>query len=152
MSQKRHTPRSILDSFYAAERIYMASPPSERDFSGMAATLSDTVLLEQTSALPYAGSYIGPKGMQDWAQRMADYFEVVDVQDPDIFEQDGSNRIVALGNLHLKVRRTGEELDFPFCQVVAVDLKAGVIASIQPFYWDVQELNRAVGYTPSQQS
>ncbi|KAF4964959.1 hypothetical protein FZEAL_10821 [Fusarium zealandicum] len=144
--QVHHTARSILDSFYAAERVYMSAPPEERDFSGMAATLSEDVRLEQTSGLPYAGTFIGPQGMQDWAKQMADYFEDVDVQDPQIFEKEGSSRIVALSNLHLKVRKTGEELDFPFCQVVTVDLEAGVIARMQPFYWDVQELNRAIGY------
>ncbi|KAM0420899.1 hypothetical protein ACHAPT_011288 [Fusarium lateritium] len=142
----QHTTRSVLESFYAAERIYMSAPPDERDFAGMAATLSPDCHLEQSSGLPYAGTFKGSQGFQDWAKSMASYFDVVDVQNPEIFEREGSERIVSLGNLHLRVRKTGEELDFPFCQVVSVDLTAGLITEIRPFYWDVHELNRAIGY------
>ncbi|KAF5000207.1 hypothetical protein FDECE_11270 [Fusarium decemcellulare] len=145
-STKPHTPRSILNKFYAAELVYMSAAPEDRDFSGMAAVLSKDILLQQTSGLPYAGTYVGPQGMQDWAQRMADYFDVVDVQNPEIFEKEGSDKIISLSKLHLRVRKTGEELDFPMCQVITVDLDAGVIVGMQPFYWDVYELNRAVGY------
>jgi len=62
MSSTKHTARSILESFYDAERIYMASSPEERDFGGMAATLSPEVKLRQSSGLPYPGDYIGPEG------------------------------------------------------------------------------------------
>jgi hypothetical protein len=48
----------------------------------------------------------------------------------------------------LRVRKTGEELKYPLCQVMTVDLEAGVIKSIMPFYWDVYALNKAIGYTP----
>jgi hypothetical protein len=108
----KHTARAVLDAFYKAERQYMSAPPPTRDFSGIAATLSPTIRLEQTSALPYAGVYIGPKGFQDWSSRMADYFDVVDVQNPEVFECAGSDRIVVLSTLHLRVRSTGQELDF----------------------------------------
>jgi uncharacterized protein len=141
-----HTPRSILDAFYTAERVYMSAPPEKRDFSPIAATLSPDCRLEQTSALPYAGVYLGAEGLQDWARRMADYFDVVDVQSPEIFEREDSNRIVVLSNLHLRVRRTAQELDFPFCQAFTVDLLRGVIAEMRPFYWDVAALNQALGY------
>jgi hypothetical protein len=145
---KPHTARSVLDSFYDAERIYMAAPPEERDFSGMAATLSKEVILKQSSGLPYAGIYTGPEGFQKWAQDMAGYFDKVDVQNPEIFEREGSNRIISLGYLHLRVRKTGEELKYPLCQVIQVNLEAGVIKSIMPFYWDVYALNKAIGHTP----
>ncbi|RGP63620.1 hypothetical protein FLONG3_9833 [Fusarium longipes] len=148
MSSTKHTARSILDSFYDAERIYMASPPEERDFSGMAATLSKEVKLKQTSGLPYAGEYVGPEGLQKWAQEMATYFDKVDVQDPQIFEKEGSNRIISLSYLALRVRKTGQELKYPMCQTMTVDLEAGVIKSIMPFYWDVYALNKAIGHTP----
>ncbi|RFN45564.1 hypothetical protein FIE12Z_10169 [Fusarium flagelliforme] len=148
MSSTKHTARSILESFYDAERIYMASSPEERDFSGMAATLSPEVKLRQSSGLPYPGDYIGPEGFQKWAQEMASYFDKVDVQTPEIFEREGSNRIISLSYLILRVRNTGEELKYPLCQVMTVDLEAGVIKSIMPFYWDVYALNKAIGYTP----
>ncbi|KAM0352993.1 hypothetical protein ACHAPU_001878 [Fusarium lateritium] len=145
---KPHTARSVLESFYEAERIYMAASPEEREFSGMAATLSKEVILKQSSGLPYAGIYNGPEGFQKWARDMADYFDKVDVQSPEIFESQGSNRIVSLSYLHLRVRKTGEELKQPLCQVIQVDLEAGVIKSIMPFYWDVYALNKTIGHTP----
>jgi hypothetical protein len=148
MSSTIHTARSILDAFYDAERIYMASSPEERDFSSMAATLSKEVKLRQTSGLPYAGDYVGPEGFQKWAQDMANYFDKVDVQKPEVFEREGSNRIISLSYLYLRVRNTGEELKYPLCQVMTVDLEAGVIKSIMPFYWDVYALNKAIGHTP----
>ncbi|KAL6915672.1 hypothetical protein FSST1_007167 [Fusarium sambucinum] len=148
MSSTKHTARSILDAFYDAERIYMAAPPKERDFSGMAATLSPEVKLRQTSGLPYAGDYVGPEGFQKWAVDMASYFDKLDVQNPEVFEREGSNRIISLSYLYLRVRKTGEELKYPLCQVMTMDLEAGVIKSIQPFYWDVHALNKAIGHTP----
>ncbi|KAM0553042.1 hypothetical protein ACHAPJ_007588 [Fusarium lateritium] len=147
-STKPHTARSILESFYDAERIYMAATPEERDFSGMAACLAKEVRLRQSSGLPYAGDYVGAEGFQKWAQDMAHHFDKVDVQNPEIFESQGSNRIISLSYLILRVRNTGEELKYPMCQVINVDLDAGVIKSIQPFYWDVYALNKAIGYTP----
>lgn len=146
MSTPKHTPRSILESFYAAERAYMSAPPDKRDFSGIAATISPDYRLEQTSALPYAGVYYGPAGLEKWGRQMADYFSVVDVQNAEIFERQGSSRIVVVSNLHLEVRKTGENLDFPFCQVVTVDVEKGVMTEMRPFYWDVQALNNAVGF------
>ncbi|PWY73115.1 hypothetical protein BO94DRAFT_240254 [Aspergillus sclerotioniger CBS 115572] len=139
-----HTARSILDAFYAAERIYMSAPPDQRDFSGVAATIAPSCRLEQTPALPYAGTYFGPEGMQSWGEQMADYFSVVDVQNPEIFERDGSNRIVVLSTIHLRVRKTGEDLYYPFCQAVTVDLQLGQITEMRPFYWDVAGVNEAL--------
>ncbi|KAL2839026.1 hypothetical protein BJX68DRAFT_248299 [Aspergillus pseudodeflectus] len=145
MATPKHTPRSILETFYAAERIYMSAPPSSRDFTTLAAVVSPTFRLEQTSALPYAGTYIGPGGFQDWATRMADYFDVVDVRDPEVFERDGSNKVMVLANVLFRVRATGEELLFPFAQAITVDLELGVMTELRPFYWDVAAVNKALG-------
>ncbi|CRG89110.1 hypothetical protein PISL3812_06145 [Talaromyces islandicus] len=145
-SDAKYTAREVLDAFYKAEKEYMEAAPEARDFTGIAATLSSDFRMEQTSALPYAGLYVGPDGMQDWTRRMADYFDVVDVQNPEIFERPNSDRIVVLSNVHFKVRNTGQEMDFPFCQSVTVDLVRGVIVELRPFYWDVAEVNKALGH------
>lgn len=145
-SNQKFTAREVLDAFYKAESEYMQATPDKRDYAGIAATLAPNFRMEQTSALPYAGVYIGQDGFQDWTRRMADYFEVVDVQNPEIFERAGSDRIVVLSNLHLKVRKTGLEMDFPFCQAITVDLERGVIIELRPFYWDVAGVNKALGY------
>jgi hypothetical protein len=145
MATPKHTPRSILETFYAAERIYMSAPTSSRDFTPIASTVSSNFRLEQTPALPYAGTYIGPQGLQDWAKRMADYFDIVDVQSPEIFEREGSDKVVVLATVLFRVRATGEELVFPFAQAVTVDLEEGVMTELRPFYWDVAGLNKALG-------
>ncbi|KAL2835445.1 hypothetical protein BJY01DRAFT_223662 [Aspergillus pseudoustus] len=148
MSTPKHTARSILESFYAAERVYMSSDPSTRDFSGIAAVVSPDFRLEQTSALPYAGTYTGPQGMQDWATAMADYFSVVDVQELEIFEREGSSKVMVLSNVHFRVRATGQDLVFPFTQAITVDLEKGVMTELRPFYWDVAAVNKAIGFVP----
>ncbi|KAJ5498453.1 hypothetical protein LT330_004323 [Penicillium expansum] len=145
VSTPAYTARAILDAFYEAERAYMSAAPEARDFSGIAATLAPDVRLEQTSALPYAGVYIGPKGFQDWSTRMGDYFDIVDVQNPEIFERSGSDRVVVLSNVHFRVRSTGQVMDFPFCQAFTMDLEKGVILELRPFYWDVAAVNTALG-------
>ena len=126
----------------------MSAPAEKRDISPLRAIVSPEYQLVQTSALPYAGSYVGPEGLQAWAEQMSDYFDVVDVQEPEIFEREGSNRIVVLANLYLRVRTTGEDLHFPFCQAVTVDLDKGLLTEMRPFYWDVKRLNEAVGFQP----
>ncbi|OKL61386.1 hypothetical protein UA08_03838 [Talaromyces atroroseus] len=140
-SSQAHTARSVLDAFYKAEREYMSVAPEERNFASIAATLAPNVRMEQTSALPYAGVYLGPSGMQDWTRRMADYFDIVDVQNPEIFERADSDRIVVLSNIHLRVRKSGQEMDFPFCQTFTIDLQRGVIVELRPFYWDVAAIS-----------
>ncbi|KEF54732.1 uncharacterized protein A1O9_09174 [Exophiala aquamarina CBS 119918] len=149
-SDKAHTPRSILDAFYQAERDYMSANPEDRDFSAMAALLAPDVRLHQTAALPYAGTYVGIEGFQDVARQMADYLNEVDVRNAEIFESEykGSNRIMSLSMVHLKIRKTGEELDFPTTQAITVDLEKGLIMEIRPFYWDVKTFNEAIGYQP----
>ncbi|KAH7310512.1 hypothetical protein B0I35DRAFT_514582 [Stachybotrys elegans] len=137
----KHTAASILETFYDAERVYMAASESERDFSPIAALFSSDFRLEQTSGLPYAGTYIGPEGLQEWAVQMANWFDVVDVQNPEIMERPGSDRVVSVSTLRLRVRVTQETLEYPLVQVVKVDLSAGLITGIQPFYWDVYEGN-----------
>ncbi|KAK5997920.1 hypothetical protein PT974_00287 [Cladobotryum mycophilum] len=147
-SPVKHTPRSVLDAFYQAEREYMEAPPDKRDFSGMAATLSPNIHMEQTSALPYAGTYVGLDGFQDWSRQIADYFNVVDVQNSEIFEREGSDKIVVLSTVHYRVRKTGEDLYFPHSQTFAIDVEKGQIKEIRPFNWDVYRLNKAIGYVP----
>ncbi len=142
----KHTARSILESFYAAERTFMSAAPSERDFSAMAATMSADFIGYQTSALPYAGTYIGPAGMQEWSQKMASHWSAIDVQDAEFFESEGSDRVVVLSTIHAKVAKTGEELTLPFAQEVRVDLEKGVMTEMRPFYWDVARVNEALGF------
>jgi len=141
----KHTPLSILQSFYDAERIYMSAPESTRDFAGMAKTISPDMKLYQTPALPYGGTYIGPDGFQDWSRKMASYFSAIDVQDPEVFEKEGSDKIVVVSNVRFVARSTGEELRHPLAQIVKVDLEKGVMTEMRVMYWDVAGVNQALG-------
>ena len=75
---------------------------------------------------------------------MAKHFDIVDVQDPVVFTNETSNKVVINSQLRLRVRRTQKELSYPMCQVVVVDTDAGVIKEIMPFYWDVRGLLQAL--------
>lgn len=127
----------------------MAAAPEERSFKSTAVTLASNVRMEQTSALPYAGIYIGPKGMQEWTRKMVEYFEIVDIQNPEMFEKQGSNRIVVLSQVHFKVRKTCQDMKFPFCQAMTVDLELGLIQELRPFSRGVQAVNTALGLCQS---
>lgn len=136
------TALAILNKFYAAERIYMAATPSNRDFSGMAATLSPNIRLVQSPDLPYGGVFEGHSAFLKWSQEMASRFDKVDVSDSKVLES--GDDVVVLSTLKLKVRGSGEAVENPFVQKVTVDREEGVITEIRPFYWDVAGLNAAL--------
>ncbi|KAL4899062.1 hypothetical protein BDW74DRAFT_184064 [Aspergillus multicolor] len=150
-STPAHTARSILQTFYTAETAYMSLPPESRSFASIAAIMAPDFELHQTPALPYGGIYHGPQGMEDWMKVMAGYFDIVDMQDPEIFEKEGSDRVVVLGTAHLRVRKTGEELHMPITQVVRVDLERGLLVELRPAFWDVERVCRALGHEPSKE-
>lgn len=142
----RYTPLSILQSFYDAERIYMSAPETTRDFSGMAKTISPDMKLYQTPALPYGGTYISPDGFQDWSRKMVSHFSAIDVQDPEVFEKEGSDKIVVVSSVRFVARNSGEELRHPLAQIVRVDLEKGVMTEMRLMYWDVAGVNQALGF------
>lgn len=148
-SSHQHTPRSVLDAFYKAETEYTYASPDERDFETIAIVLSPNFVMEQSSGLPYAGTYHGRPGMKAWMDKMAGYFDRMEVRDPEIFERHGSNRIVILSNVTYRIRASEREISFPFAQAMTVDLLEGQIREIRPFYWDVYALNRALGFSPT---
>ena len=151
MAASKKTAAAILKAFYDAETRYMAAPEDQRDISEMSTVLSPELKIIQTPALPYPGTFHGLRGLQEWSSKMAGYFDVLDVQHPEIFEREGSDSVIAVSNLHLRVRETGQVLDYPLCQVIKVDLEKGQILEMKPFYWDVHGLNEAVGFTPGSQ-
>ena len=139
----KHTGKEILNRFYDAERVYMSSPPEQRDASAMRATLAPDIKLYQSPDLPYPGVYTGIDEFMKWGREMSTYFDKVEVHTTNVLE-DG-DIVVILGQLTLRARATGEEWTNPFCQVDKVDREKGLITEIRPYYWDVARLNRAVG-------
>lgn len=95
--------------FYDAETIYMAAAPEDRGFAnGMGKHLSPDLKLVQSPDLLYGGTYEGHKGFQQWTEAMASYFDRLDVTDPQLFEQAGSDMMIVKSFLKLRVRKTGE--------------------------------------------
>ncbi|CAK3898328.1 Hypothetical predicted protein [Lecanosticta acicola] len=138
------TPAEILQKFYAAETVYMASAPSERDFAGMASTLAPDLELHQSPDLPWGGEFKGHSGFLKWSETMASYFNRLEVTDPQIFEQKDSDAVLVYSTLKLRVKKNGKEWARPLAQFVRVDRVRGVITEIRPFYWDVKGLKEAL--------
>ncbi|USW56494.1 Putative NTF2-like domain superfamily protein [Septoria linicola] len=112
MSSPLPTAAEILQRFYDAETIYMAAAPKDRDFAnGMGKHLCKDMKLVQSPDLPYGGTYEGHVGFQQWTEAMASYFDRLDVTDPQLFEQSGSDTIIVKSFLKLRVRKTGELYD-----------------------------------------
>lgn len=122
----------------------MTNPTSQSNISALNATLAQDVKLIQTPALPYGGIWSGITGFQGWSSQMSHYFDIVDVQDPVVFSNENSNKVVINAQVKFRVRKTQKELVYPMCQVVVVDTEEGVIKEIQPFYWDVRGLLQAL--------
>ena len=140
-----HTPRDVLEKFYEAERAFTSAAAGLRDFAPIAATLSDDFYMEQSTALPWAGVYRGPDQLKDWIEKVSDWC-VIDVQNPEIFENENSNRIVVLSTVHYTCHKTGKKLNFPLSQTFVIDCQRGQIKEIRSYYWDIQTLNQAMGY------
>lgn len=141
------TPVEILNKFYKAETIYMASPPEDRDFaSGMGVTLAPDVIIYQSPDLPYSHTeYHGHEGFQQWGAEMAGFFSKLVVAEPKVYERDGADEVLVVSTLELTSRDTGKDINLPLCQVIGVDREKGVITFIRPFYWNVEGLKKAIG-------
>ena len=141
------SPAEILDRFYKAETIYMASPPEQRDLaSGMGAVLSPELVVYQSPDLMFSSSeYHGHDGFLKWCEEMAGFFNGLVVADPKVYERQGSDEVLVHSTLELVTREGGREWKRPLCQVVKVDREKGWITSIRPFYWDVAGLREVLG-------
>jgi len=132
-----NSPTAVLHRFYAAERRYMSAggKASGADFSKMSSTMHSQAKLYQSPDLPWGGEYIGIEGFADWAVKMSDCFETVNVKDP-IFAETG-DRVIVSCTLETKARKTGETFERPMVQIVTV--KEGRIVEFRPFYWCVPD-------------
>ncbi|KAK7226780.1 hypothetical protein V2G26_014783 [Clonostachys chloroleuca] len=145
-AERKHTPRQVLHKFYEAERVFTSAPAGQRNFKTIAAVLSGDFYMEQQSALPWAGEYRGPQQLKEWLERVSEW-TVIDVQNPEIFENPDSDKIVVLSRVYYACHKTGESIDFPLSQTFVIDSERGQIKEIRSYYWDIQKLNAAMGYT-----
>jgi uncharacterized protein len=150
----RPTSLEILQRFYGAESIYMSASPSERDFSGMAATLSPDIVLYQSPDLPYGGTYKGHDEFRKWADAMAERFDVVRPEGGKIYQQvvldqsqqdDSIEEMALSATVPMRIRKTGKDWSQFGVQIVKVDREREVITELRVMYWDVAGLRQALG-------
>ena len=136
------SPRDVIQRFYAAEAAYMnaGSANAGASFAGLAATLDPDVVLHQSPDLPWGGTFHGHAGYQDWAQRMSQTFDQLDIKDARFFT-DGDTVVITC-HLVTRARVSGQTLDLPMTQVVRVC--NGRIAEFRPFYWNVPAYRETV--------
>ena len=132
-----------IQRFYEAESAYMnaGGPSGGADFAAVADTLDPGVVLHQTPDLPWGGEFRGHAGYEDWARRMSDAFDRLEVRDARFLT--GGDTVVILCRLVTRSRKTGQVLDLPMAQEVRVE--GGRIAEFRPFYWNVPAYRAAVG-------
>ena len=145
-TERKHTPRQVLHKFYEAERVFTSAPAGERSFDTIAAVLSDDFYMEQSSALPWAGEYRGPQQLKEWLEKASEW-TVIDVRNPEIFENPDSDKIVVLSRIYYTCHKTGEKIDFPLSQTFVIDCERGQIKEIRSYYWDIQKLNASMGFS-----
>ena len=133
-----------LERFYEEERRYMSAggPGAGASFDGMASTLDPEVRLHQSPDLPWGGDYVGHAGFLEWATKMSDTFDFLDIRDAQFFERD--DQVVTVCRLVGRSRRHGHEMDNPMLHVVTV--RDGKITEFRPFYWNVPEYVTAAAY------
>ena len=140
------TPLEIMNRFYEAETIYMAAAPADRNFAdGMGRTLSTDLKLVQSPDLPWGGNYHGHEGFQKWSETMASYFSSLEMAEGKVFQNPDADDLLILGEFRVTLKNSGEKWVAPMVQKVKVNREEGVIVEIQPFYWDVAGLNKALG-------
>lgn len=141
-----YTPKQVLLKFYEEEGKYTKAPPESRDFSAVAACFADDYYMEQSSALPWAGTYHGPDGMKSFLDKASQHV-TIDVQQAEIFESEGSDKVMVYCQVNFVALKSGKADTFPMAQMVRIDRERGLIKEIRAFYWDIRKLNEQIEYS-----
>ena len=134
-------PIDILRRFYAAESVYL-SAGGRGDFSPMADTLAKDCVMLQPDSLPYRGCWRGHDGYRRWMDAFAEAWSSLDVREPHM-NPCGEDLVFVRSTVHATARGSGHELTWPLLQMI--QLRRGLIARIEPFYWDTHPLVAALG-------
>ena len=97
-------------------------------FDGIAGTLDPDVVLHQSSDLPWGGEYRGRAGYAEWARKMSDAFDQLEVRDEQLFEQ--RDTVVSVCRLVTRSRANGSIIDAPMTQLIKV--KRALIVEFRP--------------------
>ena len=142
VSEAEPRPIVVLKRFYAAESVYMNAGGARggASFDAVAATLDPQVVLRQFPDLPRGGDFHGHAGYEEWARRMSDAFDQLEVKDRHLVST--GDVAVAVCRLVTRSRANGSILDAPMAQVVTV--RDDRITEFRPFYWNVPDYQAAV--------
>lgn len=119
-----------VQRFYDAEAAYMES--GARDFSAVAGTLNQDIVLFEPSSLPYGGEYHGHDGFELWMRAFADVWSSLEVRDSETFAID--NTVFSRSHVYAKACVTGASVDWPLLQYFRI--RDGRISELRPFHWD----------------
>jgi ketosteroid isomerase-like protein len=134
------TPKSVLESMYAAEARYLAAGgPGVAEFELIAPFFAPDVVLHQAKALPYGGEWHGHSGLERFFLAMSRTWESFEMKEQTFLATESP--LVVLTQVHVRARATGRELDFPILQTITV--RQGRVAEVRPFYWDTAAIAEA---------
>jgi ketosteroid isomerase-like protein len=124
-----------LRRFYAAEEQYVVS--GAKDFSIIAKTLHEDVVMHQAASLPYGGDWKGHRGFEAWMKAMSGVWSKLEHLDVRIFDA-GDDTVFTRARAKVTSRATGQTIEFQILHQVTV--KDGKIYRAEPFYWDTAAL------------
>lgn len=128
-----------LKRFYAAEEAFVVS--GAQDFSIIAETLHEDVVMRQASSLPYGGEWTGHDGVEAWMHAVNSVWSKLEHRDVRIFD-GGQDTVFTRARAIVTVRATGETIEFPILHQVTI--KDGKFFRAEPFYWDTAALLEVV--------
>lgn len=133
---------SVLQGMYAAERDYLAAGgPGRANFALLAPYFAPDVVLYQAESLPYGGTWRGHEGMERFFLAMAETWETFDLLEQEFIATE--TKLVVHTHVRARARASGEQVEFPILQAIAVEGEGDRITEIRPFYWDTGMIARA---------
>ncbi|MEJ3654027.1 nuclear transport factor 2 family protein [Actinomycetes bacterium KLBMP 9759] len=131
---------TVLTGMYAAEAEYLAAGgPGKASFDLLAPFFAPDVVLHQTEALPYGGTWRGHSGMTRFFRAMSTTWASFEMTEQEILA--GGATAVVLTQVRARARATGRELTFPILQTIRIE--DGRIVEVRPFYWDTAAIAAA---------
>jgi ketosteroid isomerase-like protein len=124
-----------LKRFYAAEEKYVIS--GAKDFSVIAETLHEDIVMCQAASLPYGGH----RGFEAWMKAMNKVWSKLEHRDVHIFDA-GDDTVFTRAHAIVTMRKDGRTIEFPILHQVTV--RNGKILRAEPFYWDTAALLQAL--------
>jgi ketosteroid isomerase-like protein len=124
-----------LKRFYAAEEAYVVS--GGQDFTVIAETLHEDVVMRQAASLPYGGEWRGRDGIEAWMQAVSAVWSKLEHFDVRIFDA-GDDTVFTRARAVVTSRANGETFEFPILHQVTI--RDGKVVVAEPFYWDTAAL------------